>query len=182
MARQFDWEKARNIIEIQKLHGLTRALAGLEGVHSSWGAIWENGVYVNPEIETFGDAFTAPTIVLYYLGNGGRKSWVCAKRVLEEDMTMCCPDWWLGNNARSNRPDIVYDGMLIKYHPVIKIEDAQKFLTNEQMEQFESIVEVIREGRISEGKSVNHVHLIVNTDEPYAPKIIEILKANNHWG
>jgi hypothetical protein len=182
VAREFDWEKARNTIEVEKLNGLTQVRAGLELEPETWGIIWEDGVYLQPKEGSFSSAIATPLIQLIYPGAAPLKNWICSKRVLQDESTGICPESWLENNNRRAQVDVVYDGMLIKYHPVIKIEDAQKFLTVEQMEQFETIIDVIREGRASEGKSINHVHLIVNTDEPYADRIIEILKANNHWG
>jgi hypothetical protein len=182
VAREFDWEKALRIIEVEKLNGLTYAVAGLENSAETWGVIWNDGTYLQPNRGTFSSDVIAPTITLHYHGATNSKEWLCSKRVIEGESTGVCPDNWLENNNRTERPDVIYDGMLIKYHPVIKIEDAQKFLTIQQMEQFESIIEIIRDGRANEGKSIDHVHLIINTDEPYADRIIEILKANNHWG
>jgi hypothetical protein len=180
--REFDWEKARRVIEIEKLNGLTQVRAGLELLPGTWETIWEDNVYVRPEDGNFASEISTPLIQLIYPGAAPLKNWVCSRRVLQDESTGLCPDSWLENNERRVHSDIIYDGMLIKYHPVIKIEDAHKFLTTEQMEQFETIIDVIRDGRASEGKSINHVHLIINTDEPYADRIIEILKANNHWG
>lgn len=40
-------------------------------------------------------------------------------------------------------------------------------------------IEILRERA---GKDVAPEYLVINTDEPYAPEIIEILKRNDHWG
>lgn len=75
-----------------------------------------------------------------------------------------------------------HEGMLIKYQPLMKIADCHRFLSVEQLQQLEDIIETIEEGRASEGKSTNRVHLVINTDEPYADQVIDILKTNGHWG
>ena len=36
--------------------------------------------------------------------------------------------------------------------------------------------------RALEGKNPSPEYLVINTDEPYAGEIIEILKRNGHWG
>jgi len=40
----------------------------------------------------------------------------------------------------------------------------------------------IQMGRKLAGKPSDNFYLVVNTDEPYAEQIIEIMKANGHYG
>lgn len=36
--------------------------------------------------------------------------------------------------------------------------------------------------RLAQGKEILRHYLVINTDEPYADEIINILKKNGHWG
>lgn len=65
---------------------------------------------------------------------------------------------------------------------VLKTEDVKKHCTEkERLDLFES-VQSIGKGRESEGKPVENRYLVINTDEPYADEVIEILKKHGHWG
>ncbi len=71
-------------------------------------------------------------------------------------------------------------GMKIKF-AVLKNEDIEK-LPYEQQANLSEIREMIMRNRISEGKIGMPKHLVINTDEPYADEVIEILKRHGHWG
>lgn len=45
-----------------------------------------------------------------------------------------------------------------------------------------SITGAICIGRNADGKKIGNEYLVINTDEPYAGEIIEIMKRNGHWG
>ncbi|WNS74268.1 hypothetical protein RRV45_15260 [Bacillus sp. DTU_2020_1000418_1_SI_GHA_SEK_038] len=72
-------------------------------------------------------------------------------------------------------------GMEMKF-TVIKNEDIEKHLTDTQKIHLEYLLEEIRSGRRLDGKRNYQKYLVINTDEPYADKIIEILKRHGHWG
>jgi len=67
---------------------------------------------------------------------------------------------------------------------VHKIEDIQEHLTMEQRVQLGAIGATIDSRRIDSGKqpASNNTYIVINTDEPYAPEIVEILKRYGHWG
>jgi hypothetical protein len=72
-----------------------------------------------------------------------------------------------------------YKEMNIKYI-VVKFSDVNH-LTTSEISQLRNLLEKIEDGRKSEGKERN-TYLVINTDEPYADEIVEILKENGHWG
>ena len=45
-----------------------------------------------------------------------------------------------------------------------------------------AIDEMVQEKRLKQGKTDRPKHLVINTDEPYADEVIEILKRHGHWG
>ncbi|MFB9273401.1 hypothetical protein ACFQMJ_28345 [Cohnella cellulosilytica] len=67
---------------------------------------------------------------------------------------------------------------------VHKIEDVQKHLSMEQRAQLGVIGATIDSRRINAGKAPasNNSYIVINTDEPYTPQIVEILKRYGHWG
>lgn len=76
------------------------------------------------------------------------------------------------------------EGMHKKYLGIFKKEDIFKYLDMEQRAQLGMIGAAIDNGRRLDGKppAVNNTYLVINTDEPYADEVIEILKRNGHWG
>lgn len=65
---------------------------------------------------------------------------------------------------------------------VIKIEDLIKYVNSVfKLAMLENDLNDIRDGRKADGKNPEPEYLIVNTDEPYAPDIINLLKNNGHW-
>lgn len=64
---------------------------------------------------------------------------------------------------------------------VLNRKDMNKYLTsNQRCQVFEAGIQIF-ESRQVEGKKDNK-YLVVNTDEPYADEVIEILKRHGHWG
>ena len=64
---------------------------------------------------------------------------------------------------------------------VLKLGDVAK-LAEWVQKDLEMILVEIEENRLAEGKSTDNEYLVINTDEPYAQEVIEILKKNGHWG
>lgn len=65
---------------------------------------------------------------------------------------------------------------------VLKNEDIQKYCSTYEVEMLEQICSSIQSGRITDNRKPNNIYLVINTDEPYADEVIEILKRNGHWG
>ncbi|NMH69670.1 hypothetical protein HF072_12850 [Bacillus sp. RO3] len=65
---------------------------------------------------------------------------------------------------------------------VIKNEDTELFLDTDDKEKFEELVKEINIGRELNGKSSSNTYLVINTDEPYADEVVEVLKRHGHWG
>lgn len=72
------------------------------------------------------------------------------------------------------------EGMRYKFI-VIKADDADKYLPLHDRIDLRHILNQINEGRIKEGKKENN-YVVINTDEPYADEVINIMKRNGHWG
>ncbi|MUG26022.1 hypothetical protein GNQ08_27045 [Paenibacillus macerans] len=71
--------------------------------------------------------------------------------------------------------------MEIKF-TVVKNEDVEKYLDTRDKSELSRILWKIEQGRYEEGKESVNKYLVVNVDEPYALEIVEIMKANKHWG
>jgi hypothetical protein len=66
---------------------------------------------------------------------------------------------------------------------VIKIDDLKKHINSVfKLAMLENDLNDIAAGRAAEGKEPCPEYLVINTDEPYAGEIIEIMKRNGHWG
>lgn len=65
---------------------------------------------------------------------------------------------------------------------VVKNSDIQNHLNNSDRKMLIQLLDKIQKGRAIRGEGIGHSYLIINTDEPYAPKIAEIMKDNGHWG
>lgn len=66
---------------------------------------------------------------------------------------------------------------------VIKIADYVKYINSAiKWKLLSNELQDIREGRLADGKEPRPEYIVVNTDEPYAQEVIEILKRNGHWG
>ena len=65
---------------------------------------------------------------------------------------------------------------------VIKNDDINKYLDDRDKSELSRILWKIGQLRYEEGKETENKYLVINTDESYAPKVVEIMKENNHWG
>ena len=65
---------------------------------------------------------------------------------------------------------------------VLKVEDVYKHLDFNQRRSLDGSCRSIAYHREKSGKKPDNTYLVINTDEPYAPEIVEILKRNGHWG
>ena len=64
---------------------------------------------------------------------------------------------------------------------VLKWDDINRYLTRRDKDDLNECIEAVLDGRRMGGKPDN-TYLVINTDEPYAHEIVEILKRNGHWG
>lgn len=65
---------------------------------------------------------------------------------------------------------------------VIKSEDANRYLTEFEKGTLAHLCTRLEQGRRNESKKTDNRYLVINTDEPYAEEIVQILKRNGHWG
>ncbi|WP_313413157.1 hypothetical protein [Sedimentibacter sp.] len=64
---------------------------------------------------------------------------------------------------------------------VLKNDDIAKYLSPLAKHRLQQLLDVIYRCRTNDNKLLN-TYLVINTDEPYADEVIEILKKNGHWG
>jgi hypothetical protein len=74
--------------------------------------------------------------------------------------------------------------MAFKFLGIFKKNDLFKYLNADQRAQLGMMGAAIDNGRRLDGKlpASKNTYLVINTDEPYADEVIEILKRNGHWG
>lgn len=66
---------------------------------------------------------------------------------------------------------------------VVKLEDIHKYALISEQEQLKNITYNIKDKKFCvTGKDPNHEYLVINLDEPYANKVIDIMKEYGHWG
>lgn len=65
---------------------------------------------------------------------------------------------------------------------VLKWDDVDSYLTEEEIKQLGCLMGKIEEIREAKGKSRYNDYLVINTDEQYASDIVKIMKENGHWG
>jgi hypothetical protein len=70
----------------------------------------------------------------------------------------------------------------LQKHVVIKIEDLKYINSPFKIAMLGNDLDDITKGREAEGKNPVNEYLVINTDEPYAQEVIEIMKRNGHWG
>lgn len=75
------------------------------------------------------------------------------------------------------------EGMIMKY-TVIKNKDIEDYLTDDERNTFYNLVEdtIGYTKDVLEARKKQNKYLVINTDEPYADEVIEIMKRNGHWG
>lgn len=65
---------------------------------------------------------------------------------------------------------------------VIKREDVPAYLDRVERDILSRMLKKIASCRRRKKKNADNEYLVINTDEPYASEIIEILKRNGDWG
>lgn len=60
-------------------------------------------------------------------------------------------------------------------HIVIKREDVEKYLSVTQKMHLSTILQLIAQGRLKDGKVCSNNYYICNTDEPYANEVLEVI-------
>lgn len=60
--------------------------------------------------------------------------------------------------------------------------DIKKYVPAFMLGGMQDVVTEIEEGRKADGKTIDHRYLVINTDEKYAPEVVNILKREGHWG
>lgn len=75
------------------------------------------------------------------------------------------------------------EGMVMKY-TVIKNKDIETYLTDDEQNTFHGLVEdtIGYTKDVLEARKKQNKYLVINTDEPYAGEVIEIMKRHGHWG
>ena len=58
---------------------------------------------------------------------------------------------------------------------VLKNADAERYLTDEELITLRSLQKKILTGRMSDGKMQNNTYYVVNTDEPYAKQVRDLI-------
>ena len=58
---------------------------------------------------------------------------------------------------------------------VIKKADAERYLTDEEFKVLRNLQKKILTGRMSDGKMQNNTYYVVNTDEPYAMQVRDLI-------
>lgn len=58
---------------------------------------------------------------------------------------------------------------------VLKNADTERYLTDEELKTLRSLQKKILTGRMSDGKLPNNTYYVVNTDEPYAKQVGELI-------
>ena len=74
------------------------------------------------------------------------------------------------------------EGGVFNKFTVIKNEDIELYCDGYDKAALQNICNSIAMGRLSDERTNLNTYLVINTDEPYAPEIVDILKRNGHWG
>lgn len=61
---------------------------------------------------------------------------------------------------------------------VLKLEDAEDCLSDEQVNNARDILTTIHKYREETGRNPNPTYYVINTDEPYSPEIKAIIEKN----
>ncbi|AFL99501.1 hypothetical protein Desde_1069 [Desulfitobacterium dehalogenans ATCC 51507] len=65
---------------------------------------------------------------------------------------------------------------------VLKCDDVKEYLTKNDQMVLDCITARLALGRIHDKRKVDNNYLVINTDEPYAPEVVAIMKRHGHWG
>lgn len=63
-----------------------------------------------------------------------------------------------------------------KFVMPVKVEDARKYLSKEEISELSSLLGKIMKGRMKDGRGVNR-YVVINNDEQYSADVHAILKA-----
>lgn len=58
---------------------------------------------------------------------------------------------------------------------IIKREDAQKYLSNDEIKKLVGMLEKISDGRMEDNKHQSNTYYVCNTDEPYADAVHNVI-------
>ena len=58
---------------------------------------------------------------------------------------------------------------------VLKKNDAERYLTAEEFKMLRILQKKVLTGRMSDGKMQNNTYYVVNTDEPYAMQVRDLI-------
>ena len=58
---------------------------------------------------------------------------------------------------------------------VLKNADTERYLTDEELKTLRNLQKKILTGRMSDGKMQNNTYYVVNTDEPYAMQVRDLI-------
>ena len=58
---------------------------------------------------------------------------------------------------------------------VLKNADAERYLTDEEFKTLRDLQKKLLTGRMSDGKMQNNTYYVVNTDEPYAKQVRDLI-------
>lgn len=58
---------------------------------------------------------------------------------------------------------------------IIKREDAQKYLSNDEIKKLVGMIEKISDGRMEDNKHPSNTYYVCNTDEPYANAVHNVI-------
>ena len=61
-------------------------------------------------------------------------------------------------------------------YEVMKLEDINKYLSDEQIDQIQTIIETIHDGRVWDGKLPSNNYVVVNEDQPYAEQVWKLIQ------
>ena len=73
------------------------------------------------------------------------------------------------------------EGANFNKYVVLKSDDIDRYVTEEGQIDLIAITDAINILRHKEGKKINK-YLVINTDEPYANQVIDLMKTHGHWG
>ena len=59
---------------------------------------------------------------------------------------------------------------------VLKIDEVEKYCSEESLRALDQVVQEISDGRARDGKDYVNVYMVVNTDEPYADEVRDLIE------
>lgn len=67
--------------------------------------------------------------------------------------------------------------LVLKHEDIDKVLEESSYIGN----YLDDLSSGIREIRENEGRNTNPKYVVINMDEPYIDKIIDIMRDNGHW-